>query len=465
MKQYLLVLLFLFCGAPFQPVPGQTLSSGQAHLDRALRLSNAYNWVDAAPEFIEAERVFLAEHNEKGAYQAQLGKMRSTIDRGGALPEVIFRLGEDLDTKPFLKSDLKIRMFCLIVKGDFDSEADHSAMARDWEEVRALAKQLGDRQWQNRAGAQLGIAAYYNADLEGARQQAGMALMGAHAMGDKPGEMLILAILANGLNFSKLYGQALPLADQSINLAKSTPEIGYPHVAYQAKLAALIGTGDLNAAQRLAQDMLEFARGRQGLALESAMLAQLGQISRIRGNQEQAISFLNEAIQIARTGGYLNTLAEAQNILTDIYLDRKDLKKAEVFASEAAKSAQSRGDFTALPERLAVLGRLQVAQGKYGDADQTFNRGAAFIDSMVGRSQSVLEKIALISSSSDLYRQQFGLVADQFQNGASGSACVRIVHQLWRERGCQTGISCATSAHAGAFERRHQTDKQPTIRS
>lgn len=416
MKLYLSSLIALLSWIAWQPMSGQPLSNGHSHLEQALRLANAYNWAEAAPEFVEAERLLQTEHDEKGALQARLGRMRSTIDRGGALPEVIFQLGEELDSNPLLKGDGKLRMFCLIVKGDFDSESDHAAMKRDWEEVRTLAKQIGDRQWENRAGAQLGIAAYYDADIEGARQQAGMALMGAHAMGDKPGEMMILAILANGLNFSKLYGQALPLADRSINLAKTTPDVGYPHVAYQAKLSALVGTGDLPAAQRLAEEMLAFSRARKGVALESAMLAQLGQIARIRGNQAKAIALLEQAIQLATAGGYLNTLADAQNILADIYLDRKELKKAELMTSEAVKSAQARGNFAALPDRIALLGRLQVEQAKYGEADQTFTRGAAFIDALIGQSQSALDKIALISASSDLYRQQFGLIASRFHN-------------------------------------------------
>jgi len=56
--------------------------------------------------------------------------------------------------------------------------------------------------------------------------------MAAHSMGDKPGEMMTLAILANGLSFAKLYDQAIPYADQSIAVAKANPEIGYTDRQY-----------------------------------------------------------------------------------------------------------------------------------------------------------------------------------------------------------------------------------------
>ena len=67
-------------------------------------------------------------------------------------------------------------MFCLIVKGDIDTEIDTGAMRQDWEQVEILAQDLGDTKWQYRALAQLGIAAFYDADLETARNDVRTAL-------------------------------------------------------------------------------------------------------------------------------------------------------------------------------------------------------------------------------------------------------------------------------------------------
>ena len=57
-----------------------------------------------------------------------------------------------------------------------------------------------------------------------------------------------------------------------------------------------------------------------------------------------------------------------------------------------------------------------MAQGKYEDADRTYARASAFVDSMVGRAEGVLDKTALITASSDLYRGHFALVADRFHD-------------------------------------------------
>jgi hypothetical protein len=71
-----------------------------------------------------------------------------------------------LEKNPLLQADKQLRLFCLIVKGDIDGEIDARAMREDWEEVQKLATELGNDKWQYRALAQLGVAAFYNGDLD-----------------------------------------------------------------------------------------------------------------------------------------------------------------------------------------------------------------------------------------------------------------------------------------------------------
>src|SRR5215471_3256355 len=136
-------------------------------LARALHLADLYNWADAAPAFTEAEQLFVAAGDQRNALYARLGRIRSNIERDQQmLPSVSAQLAEALEDDPLLQNDNELRMFCLIVKGDIDTEIDTGAMRQDWAQVQALAQALGDDKWQYRALAQLGIAAFYDADLE-----------------------------------------------------------------------------------------------------------------------------------------------------------------------------------------------------------------------------------------------------------------------------------------------------------
>src|SRR5450759_4388151 len=137
-------------------------SQAKELLARALRLADLYNWADAAPAFTEAEQLFLAAGDQRNALYSKLGRIRSNIERDQqTLPMVSAQLAESLEDDPLLQHDKELRMFCLIVKGDIDTETNTGAMRQDWEQVQTLAHDLGDMKWQYRALAQLGIEAVY----------------------------------------------------------------------------------------------------------------------------------------------------------------------------------------------------------------------------------------------------------------------------------------------------------------
>ena len=117
-------------------------------------------------------------------------------------------------------------MFCLIVKGDIDTETNTGAMRKDWEQVQ-LAHELRNTKWEYRALAQLGIAGIYDADLETARKNIGTALEAATKAGDTAAQIRFLTILANGLVQTKAYEQALEYLDNAAKLASRIQDVGY----------------------------------------------------------------------------------------------------------------------------------------------------------------------------------------------------------------------------------------------
>ena len=118
-------------------------------LARALHLADLYNWADAAPVFTEAEKLFARAGDQRNTLYAGLGRIPSNIEREQqALPMVSAQLAEELEDDPLLQNDKELRMFCLIVKGDIDTETNTGAMRQDWEQVQILARDLGDTKWQ-----------------------------------------------------------------------------------------------------------------------------------------------------------------------------------------------------------------------------------------------------------------------------------------------------------------------------
>src|SRR6476661_6068069 len=50
-------------------------------LQHGLRLADVYNWAGAAENFSEAERLFIAEKDERRALHARLGRLRATVEQ------------------------------------------------------------------------------------------------------------------------------------------------------------------------------------------------------------------------------------------------------------------------------------------------------------------------------------------------------------------------------------------------
>jgi len=222
-------------------------------LQRALHFADLYNWHASRPYFTQAEALFQAAGDKRNALYAHLGAIRAGAEQT-PVPELSYRLAQELTTNPILQSDKELRMFCLIVKGDFDGEIDAPAMRRDWAEVAALAQELGNTKWQYRAQGQLGFADFYDGDVAGAQRGVGAALIAATTTKDVGAQIFYLSATANGLISQQMNEQAISYADQAIALAHANADAGYPLLAEHARLLAMVQAGRIDGAQAELRD-------------------------------------------------------------------------------------------------------------------------------------------------------------------------------------------------------------------
>lgn len=403
-------------------------SQAKELLAEALHLADLYNWADAAPAFTESEQLFARAGDQRNALYARLGRIRSNIEREQqTLPLVSAELAEALEDDPLLQHDKEIRMFCLIVKGDIDTEINTGAMRQDWEQVEILAHGLGDKKWQYRALAQLGIAAFYDADLETARNDVRTALAEATTAGDAGAQIRVLTILGNGLVLSKMYEQALPYLEKAISVASAIPDSGYQFAAQEFRLDALIGLKQFDAAQRIIEDLLTRARETRRTVHEANALVLAADIAGARQDHKTALSKLEQATALGKGAGLTRLLAEVYGRTAEIHREDGDLEAAEQSAELAAASTQASGDVWSVPQRLQALAELQVARGRYSEADRVYDRAEAFLDSMIGNVSTALEKTAVITASSQIYSQHFALIAERFNDPQKAYAIIEQV--------------------------------------
>ncbi len=118
-RSFILVFLsplFSVCWAseaPKESVSDKTKANEM--LKRGLHLGDLYNWPAAAPAFESAEKEFNAMGDKRNAFFAHLGYIRSTSEQRN-LPQTTAWLATELRSNPLLRTDKKLRLFCLIVQ-------------------------------------------------------------------------------------------------------------------------------------------------------------------------------------------------------------------------------------------------------------------------------------------------------------------------------------------------------------
>ena len=405
-------------------VTASVVTHGQSNTDdpdqllkQALRFADLYNWSDAAPLFTRAEQIYNSRGDARNTLYAHLGRLRSTMEQL-SLPQTSEELGADLENNPLLKSDDYLRLFCLTVLGDVDGEIDAVPMRRDWEAALKVAQTIGDKKWQNRAQGEIGFSLFLEGDMGTAHSKVSGALIGATILNDTGAQIRYLAAIGQAFVQLGAFDDALGFFDKALKVAASNPDAGYQFLIQQGRLQAFRGKGQLDLAQQVADELIAQARVRQRYVKETNALITASTVAVAKKDQSKAIEELEEAIQLAQKGGFTRLLADAQLSLADIYRNRGDLSKAESLAAAAVESTRTSNDIYLLPLRLQTLAELQVSQGKYPDANATYDRASDILDVMIGNVKSANAKVGLITSMSSIYTEHFALLADHLNDTA-----------------------------------------------
>jgi len=400
------------------------VAHGQANVDdpdqllrQALRFADLYNWSDAAPLFTRAEQIYNSRGDARNTLYSHLGKLRSTMEQL-SLPQTSEELGAELETNPLLKSDDELRLFCLTVLGDIDGEIDAVPMRRDWEAALKVAQVLGDKKWQNRAQGEIGFSLFLEGDMGTAHSKVSGALIGATLLNDGGAQIRYLAAIGQAFVQLGAFDDALGFFDKALKVAASNPDAGYQFLIQQGRLQAFRGKDQIDLAQQVADELIAQARVKQRYVKETNALITASTIAVAKKEQSKAIEELEQAIQLAQKGGFTRLLADAQLSLADIYRNTANLSKAEALAAAAVESTRTSNDIYLLPLRLQTLAELQVSQGKYPDANATYDRASDILDVMIGNVKSANAKVGLITSMSSIYTEHFALLADHLNDTA-----------------------------------------------
>jgi CHAT domain-containing protein len=381
----------------------------EALLAEANRLSWLFNWPKAEPLYVKAEQLFKEKGDTRNEIYARIGRIRAQAETKSWV-DVSAMLGTQLEI-PVVKSDPKLRLWCLAAKGYTDLEINPASAKRAWTEAQGIAQKLGDAQWEARAKGELGFVAFLEGDSRRAAIMVGDAFLSAKASDDVGGQVRLLEMLGNGFNETKRYGEALAFFERAIKTSSSNPDAGFPFMAYEGESQTLAAQGKMTEAKDELERALKVARANQKRGHEAMILLSLGELAIQTGDRQQATRYLQEAGDISQKYNFYRTVGQSMIDLAGLYRDAGDLKSADARAVIGVDASRRVGDRYYLPRDLTVLADLKALRGNPAQAETLYENAEDVIDGMLINLHEAYWSSSLAGAMSETYLHHFQLEA------------------------------------------------------
>lgn len=379
------------------------------------------NWAIAAPLYSRAETLFKERGDAPDEIHARVGHIRGTAE---TMPfaKVSSMLEEQLEN-PIVQNDPHLKLWCLAQKGYTDLDVDPPSARRVWEQVRVIAKSLGERAWEGRASGELGIISFLEGDGATAKKLVGGAFFTAVRTGDVGAQIRYFSMFGNGLNELNRYDEALEYFNRALVLADHTPDIGFPFMAYEGKAQALVALNKSDDAKSLLNHALTEAKKLDRRGHESQLYIVLGKLALAKGDEEAAIKYLDEARELARSAQFYRMDADSMFALAGIYRAENKLDHAEECLQEGITASRKIGDRFYLPRDLAALAEIKTLQGDTRTADLLYDQASDVLDGLLINAASPNAKSSIVAAMSEIYVRHFA-VAARMRNTSEAFAIV-----------------------------------------
>ncbi len=375
--------------------------SAEELLAEADRLAFLRLWSRAEPLFREAEELFGQKGDPRNALYSKIGRIRGELPRRPVL-EVSDELAGYL-SDPLAKSDDRLRLRILIVKGEADQDYDPVLSQTSWQEALDIAKRLNDPVWQNRASGELGVIAGILGDSGQSVTLIGQAIKAAKLNGDVSSQIRWLSIFGLGFIQFGRFEDAIPLFDRALTLASQTEELQFYGLAYLGKASALIKIQRYDEASKLVTETVAVALRKESASYQAELMKCAAQIEQARGRLSEAINQFREAAELARSSGANRILVDIELELGKAQRDAKHLQDASEAFSEGVNVARQMQDRLLLPRLLTQLAETEEVQGRVDDAKATLEEASDDAEGLLAGTPSPWVKSRLISVLNDVF--------------------------------------------------------------
>jgi len=421
-------------------------------LTEADRLSWRANWDAAGPLYERAEALFRAAGDKRNEIHARVGRIRAR-SWSTSWEDVSQTLGDQLKD-PVVKTDPRLRLWCLAAKGYTDLDLDSASSKRAWTEALQIANSLGEDQWAARASGELGIIAFLEGNTTSAVSLVGRAVLSAYRTGDIGSQIRLLSMLGNGFNEEHRFSEALSFFQRAISTAEKAPDAGFPFMAYEGEARALAGLGEPEQAKQMLKKALSVALLQNRRTEMADILLVLGEVALATHDTQNAKAYFEQAGQISQGISFYRTLAQAMFDLSDVERSSGDLSGASRALKIGLQASRRLGDRYYLPRDLTALAEIKIAQHKTREADRLFEEAEDILDAIIVNQHSLYESAARAGSMSETYLDHFKLARNRGNTARAFQVLERVRGRIAASRLYARSKSQSESPAAAALEAR-----------
>jgi filamentous hemagglutinin family protein len=249
--------------------------------------------------------------------------------------------------------------------------------AQYWRQSLLIAQKNGDRQGEEQALLNLGLAYLYVGDYSRAIEYYQQSLKIARELGNRTKEGVAFGGLARAYIDSGNYSQAIEYYQQSLRIARELGERQQEGMAFSGLGRAYTDLGDYRQAIKYYQQSLSIARSLSDAREEGIALDGMGNINQALGDYVTAIEYHQRALAIKRNLG--NRAAEAQTLgsLGNAYEALGDYTKANEYYEQTLATVRTIADRKTEGIILQALGTIQANLGENAKAIRYYKQSLA----------------------------------------------------------------------------------------
>jgi predicted ATPase/tRNA A-37 threonylcarbamoyl transferase component Bud32 len=203
-----------------------------------------------------------------------------------------------------------------------------------------LSQKINDEKNLSVSLSNLGLAYWHQGEHPLAVENLEKALALQRSIGDSRGIATTLNFV--GLAYWRLgqYEQSLSCHEESLKIKKRIGD--YPTIPGSINNIGDVyrDIGDLEKAIEHHKQSLELAGEQRNMGAQCDNLRDLGEEHMLMGDYKSSQAYLNEVLEISKTHGYLWYETRSYISLAELYLNMKDIEKADSFSKLGVKSAK-----------------------------------------------------------------------------------------------------------------------------